>query len=83
MAALYRKYRPQDFDEVVGQEGVVRTLTNAISNGQIRQAYLFAGPRGTGKTSSVCTAVEQMQPDSGTLGGEHNTSEPQDGRGWD
>ncbi len=51
MAALYRKYRPQDFDEVVGQEAVVRTLRNAIANGQIRQAYLFAGPRGTGKTS--------------------------------
>jgi len=51
LAALYRKYRPQDFDEVVGQEPVVRTLRNAISSGQIRQAYLFAGPRGTGKTS--------------------------------
>jgi DNA polymerase III subunit gamma/tau len=51
VAALYRKYRPQDFDEVVGQEPVVRTLKNAISSGQIRQAYLFAGPRGTGKTS--------------------------------
>jgi DNA polymerase-3 subunit gamma/tau len=51
VAALYRKYRPQDFDEVVGQEAVVRTLRNAIANGQIRQAYLFAGPRGTGKTS--------------------------------
>lgn len=51
MTALYRKYRPQDFDEVVGQEAVVRTLTNAITHGQVRQAYLFAGPRGTGKTS--------------------------------
>jgi DNA polymerase III subunit gamma/tau len=51
VAALYRKYRPQDFDEVVGQEPVVRTLKNAISGGQLRQAYLFAGPRGTGKTS--------------------------------
>ncbi|MDX6506138.1 MAG: polymerase subunit gamma/tau [Gaiellaceae bacterium] len=51
MAALYRKYRPQDFDEVVGQEAVTRTLKNAIAHGQIRQAYLFAGPRGTGKTS--------------------------------
>jgi DNA polymerase-3 subunit gamma/tau len=51
VAALYRKYRPQDFDEVVGQEAVVRTLKNAITHGQIRQAYLFAGPRGTGKTS--------------------------------
>jgi len=51
VTALYRKYRPQDFDEVVGQEAVVRTLTNAITHGQVRQAYLFAGPRGTGKTS--------------------------------
>jgi DNA polymerase-3 subunit gamma/tau len=51
VAALYRKYRPQNFDEVVGQEAVVRTLKNAIAAGQVRQAYLFAGPRGTGKTS--------------------------------
>src|SRR5829696_7402665 len=51
VTALYRKYRPQDFDEVVGQEAVVRTLRNAIETGQVRQAYLFAGPRGTGKTS--------------------------------
>ncbi len=51
VTALYRKYRPQGFDEVVGQEAVVRTLRNAIERGQLRQAYLFAGPRGTGKTS--------------------------------
>ncbi len=51
MAALYRKYRPQTFEEVVGQEAVVRTLSNAIEQGKVRQAYLFAGPRGTGKTS--------------------------------
>jgi DNA polymerase III subunit gamma/tau len=51
VAALYRKYRPQTFEEVVGQEAVVRTLTNALEGGKIRQAYLFAGPRGTGKTS--------------------------------
>ena len=51
MTALYRKYRPQSFAEVVGQEAVVRTLSNAIESGKIRQAYLFAGPRGTGKTS--------------------------------
>jgi DNA polymerase III subunit gamma/tau len=51
VTALYRKYRPLDFDEVVGQEAVVRTLRNAIARDQIRQAYLFAGPRGTGKTS--------------------------------
>src|SRR3954449_11117314 len=51
MPALYRKYRPQTFADVVGQEAVVRTLTNAIEQGKVRQAYLFAGPRGTGKTS--------------------------------
>ena len=51
MAALYRKYRPQSFADVVGQEAVVRTLSNAISGDAVRQAYLFAGPRGTGKTS--------------------------------
>jgi DNA polymerase-3 subunit gamma/tau len=51
VAALYRKYRPQTFEEVVGQEAVVRTLTNAIATEAVRQAYLFAGPRGTGKTS--------------------------------
>jgi DNA polymerase III subunit gamma/tau len=51
VSALYRKYRPQGFDEVVGQEAIVRTLRNAIEHDQVRQAYLFAGPRGTGKTS--------------------------------
>ncbi len=51
VAALYRKYRPQTFEEVVGQEAVVRTLSNAIGADTVRQAYLFAGPRGTGKTS--------------------------------
>ena len=48
---LYRKYRPQVFSEVVGQEHIVQTLTNAISEGMVSHAYLFAGPRGTGKTS--------------------------------
>ncbi len=51
LTALYRKYRPQGFDDVVGQEPVVRTLKNAVAAGNVRQAYLFAGPRGTGKTS--------------------------------
>jgi DNA polymerase-3 subunit gamma/tau len=51
VAALYRKYRPQSFEDVVGQEAVVRTLSNAIGTDAVRQAYLFAGPRGTGKTS--------------------------------
>jgi DNA polymerase-3 subunit gamma/tau len=51
VAALYRKHRPQGFEDVVGQEAVVRTLRNAITGDAVRQAYLFAGPRGTGKTS--------------------------------
>ena len=48
---LYRKYRPQEWDEVIGQEHVVRTLTNALKLGRVAHAYLFAGPRGTGKTT--------------------------------
>ena len=51
VSALYRKYRPQDFDDVVGQAHVVRTLRNAVEQDRVRHAYLFAGPRGTGKTS--------------------------------
>jgi len=46
-----RKYRPQDFSEVVGQEGVVKRLTECINSKRIHQAYLFSGPRGVGKTS--------------------------------
>lgn len=49
--ALYRSYRPQTFDEVAGQEHVVTTLKNAIKENRIGHAYLFAGPRGTGKTT--------------------------------
>lgn len=48
---LYRKYRPQTFAEIIGQEHIVQTLTNAISSGMISHAYLFSGPRGSGKTS--------------------------------
>ncbi len=48
---LYRKYRPQKFGEVVGQEHIVTTLKNAVSREMISHAYLFSGPRGTGKTS--------------------------------
>jgi DNA polymerase-3 subunit gamma/tau len=65
LAALYRKYRPQDFDEVVGQEPVVRTLKNAISAGQLRQAYLFAGPRGTGKTSMARILAKGLNCEQG------------------
>jgi DNA polymerase-3 subunit gamma/tau len=50
-ATLYRKYRPQTFSEVIGQRHVVQTLKSAVKSGRIGQAYLFAGPRGTGKTS--------------------------------
>ena len=49
--ALYRKYRPSNFDEVVGQTHIIQTLKNAIVQNRIAHAYLFCGPRGTGKTS--------------------------------
>jgi len=48
---LYRKYRPQTFAEIIGQEHVVQTLSNAISLGMVSHAYLFSGPRGSGKTT--------------------------------
>jgi DNA polymerase III subunit gamma/tau len=50
-ASLYRRHRPRTFDEVVGQDHVVRTLRNAIAQGKVHHAYLFVGSRGTGKTS--------------------------------
>jgi len=65
VTALYRKYRPQDFDDVVGQEAVVRTLRNAIELGQLRQAYLFAGPRGTGKTSMARILAKAVNCEQG------------------
>ena len=49
--ALYRKYRPKNFNDVIGQDVIVRTVKNAIINEKISHAYLFTGPRGTGKTS--------------------------------
>lgn len=51
MEALYRKYRPSTFADVVGQEHIERTLKNAIEQGKVSHAYLFCGPRGTGKTT--------------------------------
>jgi DNA polymerase III subunit gamma/tau len=50
-ASLYRRHRPQSFGEVVGQEQIVRTLSNAVEKGRVHHAYLFVGSRGTGKTS--------------------------------
>ena len=52
-AVLYRKWRPTDFDQVVGQDAVVQTLRNAVSQDRIAHAYLFCGPRGTGKTTTA------------------------------
>ena len=52
-ASLYRKYRPQTFAEVVGQDAIERTLRNAIAQDKVSHAYLFCGPRGTGKTTTA------------------------------
>jgi DNA polymerase-3 subunit gamma/tau len=51
VASLYRTYRPRTFADVVGQDHIVRTLGSAVEQGRIAHAYLFSGPRGTGKTS--------------------------------
>jgi DNA polymerase-3 subunit gamma/tau len=51
--SLYRRYRSQRFDEVLGQEHVTRALRNAVREGRVGQGYLFSGPRGTGKTSTA------------------------------
>jgi DNA polymerase-3 subunit gamma/tau len=62
---LYRKWRPQTFAEVAGQEVVTRTLTNAVAAGKVAHAYLFSGPRGTGKTTTgrlLAKAVNCLDP---------------------
>ena len=63
--ALYRTYRPQTFDEVAGQEHIVRTLKNALATGKIAHAYLFAGPRGTGKTTMAKLFAKALNCDEG------------------
>ena len=68
--SLYRRYRPQTFGEVVGQERVTATLRNAVRDGRVAHAYLFSGPRGTGKTSTArilakalnCTDLRDGEP---------------------
>ena len=68
--SLYRRYRPQTFGQVVGQERVTTTLRNAVRDGRVAHAYLFSGPRGTGKTSTArilakalnCTDLRDGEP---------------------
>ena len=66
--ALYRKYRPQTFSDVVGQEHITETLKNELASGKTVHAYLFTGTRGTGKTSCakiLAKAVNCLNPDGG------------------
>jgi DNA polymerase-3 subunit gamma/tau len=64
-ASLYRRHRPRTFDDVVGQEHVVRTLRNAIERGRVHHAYLFVGSRGTGKTSMAKILAASLNCENG------------------
>ena len=63
--ALYRTYRPTTFDEVAGQQHIVRTFKNALATGKISHAYLFAGPRGTGKTTMAKLLAKALNCEEG------------------
>ncbi len=63
--ALYRTYRPTTFEEVAGQQHIVKTIKNALATGKIAHAYLFAGPRGTGKTTMAKLLAKALNCDHG------------------
>lgn len=65
--ALYRAYRPQKFSEVIGQRHIVKTLQNAMRLGHVAHAYLFTGPRGTGKTTMAKIVAKTLNCESGNL----------------
>lgn len=62
--ALYRKYRPEIFENVVGQNHIIKTLQNAISNNKVAHAYIFSGPRGTGKTTTAKLLAKALNCES-------------------